>query len=530
VPRRHSTVPTSFQPVSPRPSPEPIASGSVETLYSHPSIRIVAFTAGKSALERTKAEADDKPGTLPSSSAFERAIAVGAFQIYRAPGSVAFLRSGSALQPILPKSQAWCLDEQLSKFVLQIRRPNYWRIEVPVGNDEEMKRAHMLRDVLGQILQFEKTPCPFERSFIVELPEPPQTPIKKRTWTPPARTVSMNWPPGQPITPPPEFHSHGTKASLEGSGQLRVRRTRVAAFASRRAAAAPLLRLHTSSSLSGLNSVQERTATAETDDLVEPGSPAESMDSFHSVQSWHSALSPPALSPVFPPTNTFPYPHDNIPLSQAKGRDLSGLLSTPTTSKWDRTSTGTTAGTAVPSPNTPWSEVQDEPAAPPDALKEADTSTSSPLPVTTNIVSEQNTTIAEEADSLSASWSSAASHTSYDSNNSSPMRHRTATTTSVAISHRSPRALSPLPPAANLLTTDISSRTISAARAIRRIPSSIFNKTCEILISPPAHLISLMLKVAARISAGEWQGFVFGMDESGEVVDVRWDYGDALDD
>lgn len=37
-----------------------------------------------------------------------------------------------------------------------------------------------------------------------------------------------------------------------------------------------------------------------------------------------------------------------------------------------------------------------------------------------------------------------------------------------------------------------------------------------------------MLKVAARITAGEWQGFVFGMDESGEVVDIRWDYGDAM--
>ncbi|KAF3763058.1 hypothetical protein M406DRAFT_322998 [Cryphonectria parasitica EP155] len=35
-----------------------------------------------------------------------------------------------------------------------------------------------------------------------------------------------------------------------------------------------------------------------------------------------------------------------------------------------------------------------------------------------------------------------------------------------------------------------------------------------------------MLKVAERITAGEWQGFVFGMDESGEVLDVRWDYGD----
>lgn len=79
APRRHSTVPTSFQPAPAptRPVPEPAANGSVETLYSHPSVRIVAFSAGKSAFERTVPGLDDKPGTLPSSSQFERPIAVG---------------------------------------------------------------------------------------------------------------------------------------------------------------------------------------------------------------------------------------------------------------------------------------------------------------------------------------------------------------------------------------------------------------------------------------------------------------------
>lgn len=38
-----------------------------------------------------------------------------------------------------------------------------------------------------------------------------------------------------------------------------------------------------------------------------------------------------------------------------------------------------------------------------------------------------------------------------------------------------------------------------------------------------------MLKVAARIAAGEWRGFVFGMGEEGEVVDVRWDWSDDHD-
>jgi hypothetical protein len=41
-----------------------------------------------------------------------------------------------------------------------------------------------LKRVLDQVLRFEKTPCPFQRDFTVELPEEPQTPIKKRPWRP----------------------------------------------------------------------------------------------------------------------------------------------------------------------------------------------------------------------------------------------------------------------------------------------------------------------------------------------------------
>lgn len=656
----------------------------------------------------------------------------GAFQIYRAPGSVAFLRSGKALQPILPKSQAWCLDEQSSKFVLQIRRPNYWRIEVPVGNDEEIRTARMLREVLDKILQFEKTPCPFERSFTVELPETPKTPIKKRTWTPPARTVSMNWPPGAPVTPPPEFASrtrfynpgarrfsdfgvdttkigltpaaspqkavqrvhdeadkadppsererrdvssvmcgplpeeseplsppltavplsiaqitgapssnthksptamqaiglaepvtlptldgrrtaeipvkkrepiwitkktspHATRkplekrsaiahavtpradtctashqtdlrptlspegedseisplasticapiqrdppneieangGALEGSGQLRVRRTRLAAFASRRAATAPALRLRTSST-STLNSAKEQAQEPQSEEptSVEPSSPAESsaesLDSFHSLESWHEPLSPPAASPMFSPSRMYPYPHENIPMTLNRGQ-TSGFSITPTVSGWDRNSVGAVVGSGCHTPDTPFTEIHEEDRSPnaetktsPGHSEEQGHRTTAIPPIALKALPEEDTSGPTDADSISTSWSSAASHTS----SNTPIRHRAATT-SVTISHRSPRGLSPLPPAANLLNTS-NNRTASAVRAIRRIPSSIFNTTCEILISPPAHLISLMLKVAARITAGEWRGFVFGMGEGGELVDVRWDWSD----
>ncbi|KAK4099868.1 hypothetical protein N658DRAFT_487251 [Parathielavia hyrcaniae] len=179
------------------------ADGLVDTLYDHPNVKIVAFTAGGRSFSvgpRAAAGSEIEPGSLSWSSQLERTIAVGPFQIYRAPGSVAFLSCGTALQPILPKSQMWCVDEESSKFVLQIRRPQYWRIEVPVEEEEDVRRAQQLREVFDAILQLEKTECPFQRSFTVELPEQPQTPVHRRPWTPLRRSsASLPLTPATPV-------------------------------------------------------------------------------------------------------------------------------------------------------------------------------------------------------------------------------------------------------------------------------------------------------------------------------------------
>ena len=68
--------------------------------------------------------------------------------------------------------------------MLQIRKPQYWRIEVPNEDDEEKARVEELKLVLSKVLLFERTPCPFQRDFVVELPEAPQTPTVKRPWRP----------------------------------------------------------------------------------------------------------------------------------------------------------------------------------------------------------------------------------------------------------------------------------------------------------------------------------------------------------
>jgi len=42
--------------------------------------------------------------------------------------------------------------------------------------------ARSFRDILSSVLQFEKTQCPFRRSFTVALPEAPDEPVRKRPW------------------------------------------------------------------------------------------------------------------------------------------------------------------------------------------------------------------------------------------------------------------------------------------------------------------------------------------------------------
>lgn len=56
----------------------------VETLYSHPSVKIIAFTSTQRASfgPRKSSNDVDRPGTLPASSRLERTIAVGTLNLF----------------------------------------------------------------------------------------------------------------------------------------------------------------------------------------------------------------------------------------------------------------------------------------------------------------------------------------------------------------------------------------------------------------------------------------------------------------
>ncbi|KAI1771595.1 inheritance of peroxisomes protein 1-domain-containing protein [Hypoxylon cercidicola] len=674
-PRRVVTAPVTGPPPQPKPSlpsstssrPEDI----VETLYNHPSVKIISFTSTQhSSLVPRPSTEGDQPGTLPASSRLERTIAVGPFCIYRVPGSVVFLSCGSALQPILPKSQCWCINEDNSRFVLQIRRPQYWRIELPVAEPDDQGRALQLRDVFDKVLLFEKTLCPFERSFIVPLPEESQ--VKKKAWTPDGKNLissrflselaspmasrlygrerrhsaltdeitpmnidfethkehdgfrdgqdedesghtnltktprastsfmnireKFNQTPPRPasdlvtasasvttprdhvedepaasssqqsvgtssgsygvdgtrhdkramvteedrstvptvqdakIAPISEHHnvrsaqpqegflqdsvvSDGGKgrvgdkdivsepSSFEGSGHIapinltRKRMTR--ALAGRAFTAPPQLTVVTSppSKSSGSRGcpAQANPPQPAQPPAPEDTSPVGSTDSFHSVQSWHSPVtplppSPPSSRPVTPSLPQFPHPHENIVLPQRSPRtkDNPAYSNTPDT---DRTFL-------------PADHRTDD--------------TVSPLPRSPNIDNDHVNPISVDRP-LATSHTSALEETPQ-------ARPRPRPRQSFSVSRQ---ALSPLPSAAHFFSPPRRQSPQSRMSLVRRLPSTIIYKTLEILLGPPSYLISLMLKVAAKIVAGEWRGLVFGFGEGGEEIPVQWDYSDG---
>jgi hypothetical protein len=483
-----------------------------------------------------------------------------------------------------------------SKFVLQIRPPQYWRIEVPNQSSDEKEGVEELKKVLGEVLRFEKTPCPFQRNFTVELPEPPQTPVKKRPWRPverpkddsppfpgpsspnvnnskkPATSSSSSLPledyaaseagtqvsvldleerqsqdgseimPGpasqepdipsiETVFPLPEFleqendledehnlepENRDLKPSLleypifgdyagfdeesnrfndaANDTQSTLRRHHQSTYQpltfepekddrpqvlqnSRSVTAPPVLSLITSPPSKHRTNSPLRFST-----IVESDSDfSSSVDSFHSVQSWHSPLappSPPASGPPSPSSN-YPYPHNNIVLSKRPHhtRETSEVTVTPETPRvWDLNE----------SPN-----------------PESRSRSSSPNPQTPTLLTDAGEKSDEEQFEVLTPPTMRPT-----------IRHRATTS-----SNSRRRALSPLPPAVNLFSPP--RRRSRRLQTACHLPTAIIQKTCEILLSPPSHLFHLMISIATKIAAGEWRGVLSGQGES-----VLWDFED----
>lgn len=146
----------------------------------HPSARVVSFSSASSLRSRPSSRSSvasydgegDGSASLPWTSPTERTMAAGPLEIYRVPGSVAFLHSGSLLHAILPRSQCWCVDG-VSKFAMRVLPNTYYRIELPGTTQEDLDHVEQLKKTLATVLYYERTACPFDRGFGHDLPEMP---------------------------------------------------------------------------------------------------------------------------------------------------------------------------------------------------------------------------------------------------------------------------------------------------------------------------------------------------------------------
>ncbi|KAF5232079.1 hypothetical protein FANTH_13152 [Fusarium anthophilum] len=599
-PRRVSTAPMPSRGPT---EPETPDSDLVETLYSHPNVKIISFTATGRAYARSPGGPAlsnvDPPSSLSWSSQLERTIAVGPFRIYRAPRSVAFLSCGSALQPILRKSQCWCIDE-VNK--------------LPVDDPEDQQRAEELREVLDKILQFEKTECPFKRTFTVDLPE--QVPVTILPWTPRAQpmTPSEEATPasstdsrrssfvGRASTPTPLIPRHPRDIPTSPiptrpeSAASSVVPSNISLYEEYGMNLDPLQPLGTGNAGTGpLEAVPERPGEQGSPDMLEShdrssvlsSSPTEDDSSVYQLHegsgnrggnmkarlrrrtgnfTTRSATMPPHMMPTLdkstPSAST-----SREPLS----RSVSETTRKPTGRNADTTSSPQKKNKGdVKASQSPQQKVNAQqprllrrdseesfhsveswhssgaPQHPSPPTSQAESSMEanndpggSPMPCAWESDSDDDSETSDESSSSDADSVRELKNDAFPKLDAIPSttattapqrpfvpRHR-ATTGSISVRRR---ALSPLPPAANLFTpaSTMERRPYrSKLETVKNLPMAIIAKTYEMILGPPSSLIRLILKVAAKIASGQWRGLVYGYGEDGEEIPVQWDYSEG---
>ncbi|KAL3955885.1 hypothetical protein ACCO45_008731 [Purpureocillium lilacinum] len=499
-PRRASTAPMA----TPLAGTGIDSKAGVETLFSHPDVKIISFEARASrvldATPATKTNPDIDAGSLPWKSPLERIIAVGTFRVYRAPGSVAFLSGGSALQPILPKSQCWCVDEDNSRFVLQIRRPHFWRIELPVATYEEQVMARSFRDILSSVLQFEKTQCPFRRSFTVALPEAPDEPVRKRPWV------------GRLPLNPVETAQSSRRILAPSAG---------------------------ASTWSGSRGLQGVSIT-----LSHPRTPGH----FMSAHARHGT--PPPMSEERKATD---WRSSNQAL-EAKdiSRVCKGRRLTVPADVLDRFQ--------LPLEPTDADGPEDIPESSPAASQAGSYDTFYSIESSMSLSTSGSSYLAGPYTQLPGvlSCSGDGDHTIRSDRRASEDYARFSSPNAEFIAcdeffdvdslHEDEGGSSGFAvsrPSARRRNAKDRSEPTSAAKdeepdgqpcsngrpdaggLAKRLPLSLISKTYELLLGPPTHLLTLMLRVAAKICAGEWRGRVDGYGEAGEHIPVQWDYSNG---
>ncbi|KAF2012288.1 hypothetical protein BU24DRAFT_274034 [Aaosphaeria arxii CBS 175.79] len=475
----------------------------IETLFTSASAKIISFTASSGRLAVSpsrRRNAAIKTEPLPWTTITERTLAVGVLQIYRVTSSnVSFLNSGNLLHTIFPKSQCWCVDAD-STFVLRVRMESYYRIELPCETEEDREKAEEFKSVLSQVLQYEKTPCPFRRGYEeeIEAEEQPKTPQSRLHRKAPERAkkwlFDKTWVPEdgpRPTTPSDSGASPSTRPRVRRAPPEEVPemiespksepmhspsvRERALTFQGLRAFT--LRGLRTPSGLGKISWPPVGPAEPESSPDEIGGSNVQeyvsrfsksfgnlsmmsSKDSFHSIESpGQETPSPPYVDAETDLINPWAEDPDSEGFQRGRGRhrrQVSALTIRAQSSE-----------PALPSPCTPVMNVYPGLSPSPGGLL------SSP-PSTPPLVSDSDEDSVEPAQMDVLTPPSAIR-----------MRKLTGATQR--------RAFSPMPHPQNLFRPSLRHPT-------KRLTSELMRRTCELILGPPAHLVLLMLRIASKIS------------------------------
>ena len=60
----------------------------------------------------------------------------------------------------------------------------------------------------------------------------------------------------------------------------------------------------------------------------------------------------------------------------------------------------------------------------------------------------------------------------------------------------------------------------------KQFTAALVRKTCELILGPPAHLVTIMLNIAAKISDGVFGFNTYRVRHSGEKIPCSWESSD----
>lgn len=399
--------------------------------------------------------------------------------------------------------------------MLRIRQDSYYRIELPWDTEEDKEKVEELKVVLDKVLQYEKTTCPFQRGFHVDLPELPQTPVRKRPRKPPEK--AKRWIPTDRDWVPED----SSKAALDGSDTSSV----------------SIYEDDDRESIMTSSTLEEHAERLEAPETNKEASPqysgvlqrAKSFTASRSITAPQLAYRPPWSLPTETvksdrePTGTAT---ETVSLSSSK-ESFYSLEKTPS-----RSPTPPFVDATSLMEGNPWAHNEDKNGKHTEENGETvwtrgrHRRQTSEITVTAHSrdASEENLPVLPTGHghvgrSLSAPSTPPLMSDSDDSFEPPLLDVPTPPDTIrlrklTGASQR--RAFSPMPRPSNLFSPPL-----QAPR--KQLTAALVQKTCALLLGPPAHLVALMLRIAAKVANGAFGFNTYRIPRDGERIPCSWE-------